>query len=120
MFIYNRRRKVEVEQSVLTFLLPAMLIGPSIHRRTERDVRDIGGYPYLLDLHPCRTQTQADKQDKDEKKQGRYTASLVAGGWAGAVLEKVTRASGQEQYAQQVIQGSHMVCGTQCPAWSDS
>ena len=26
----------------------------------------------------------------------RYTATLVACGWAGAVLKKVTRASGQE------------------------
>ena len=30
----------------------------------------------------------------------RYTATLVACGWAGVVLEKVTRASGQEPYAQ--------------------
>ena len=29
-----------------------------------------------------------------------YTATVVACGWAGAVLEKVTRASGQEPYAQ--------------------
>ena len=29
-----------------------------------------------------------------------YTATLVTCGWAGAVLEKVTRASGQELYAQ--------------------
>ena len=29
-----------------------------------------------------------------------YTATLVACGWAGAVLEKVTTASGQEPYAQ--------------------
>ena len=29
-----------------------------------------------------------------------YTATQVACGWAGAVLEKVTRASGQEPYAQ--------------------
>ena len=29
-----------------------------------------------------------------------YTATLVAFGWAGAVLDKVTRASGQEPYAQ--------------------
>ena len=28
-----------------------------------------------------------------------YTATLVACGWAKAVLEKVTRASGQEPYA---------------------
>ena len=30
----------------------------------------------------------------------QYTATLVACGWAGAVLEKVTKASGQELYAQ--------------------
>ena len=30
----------------------------------------------------------------------RYTTTLVACGWAGAVLEKVTRASEQEPYAQ--------------------
>ena len=29
-----------------------------------------------------------------------YTATLVACGWAGAMLQKVTRASGQEPYAQ--------------------
>ena len=29
-----------------------------------------------------------------------YTATLVTCGWAGAVLEKVIRASGQEPYAQ--------------------
>ena len=34
------------------------------------------------------------------KNKAGYTASLVACGWAGAVLEKVTRASGQESYAQ--------------------
>ena len=32
---------------------------------------------------------------KDNK--ARYMATLVACGWAGAVLEKVTRAFGQEQ-----------------------
>jgi len=54
-----------------------------------------------------------------EKNKVRYTASLVPCGLAGAVLEKVTRSYGQEPYAQQVIQGSHMVSGTRCPAWSD-
>ena len=34
-----------------------------------------------------------------ENKAG-YTATPVACGWAGAVLEKVTRAFGQEQWAQ--------------------
>ena len=37
------------------------------------------------------------RQDKNKYK---YTATLVACGWAGAVLEKVTRAFGQESYAQ--------------------
>ena len=35
----------------------------------------------------------------NENKVG-YKATLVACGWAGSVLEKVTRASGQEPYAQ--------------------
>ena len=35
-----------------------------------------------------------------EKNKAGYTATLVACGWAGAVLKKVTRASGQEPYAQ--------------------
>ena len=34
------------------------------------------------------------------KNKAGYAATLVACGWAGAVLEKVIRASGQEQYAQ--------------------
>ena len=34
-----------------------------------------------------------------------YTATLVVPGWAGAVLEKVTRASGQELYAQKTQNG---------------
>ena len=34
-----------------------------------------------------------------ENKAG-YTATLVACGWAGGVLEKVTGSSGQELYAQ--------------------
>ena len=53
------------------------------------------------------------------KNKAGNTAVLVVCGWAGAVLEKVTRASGQEPYAKLVIQGSHMVSGTRCPAWSD-
>ena len=45
-----------------------------------------------------------------------YTATIVECGWAGAVLEKVTRASGQELYAQQVAQGQYVVSDTRCPA----
>ena len=40
-----------------------------------------------------------DKRQTNENKAG-YTATLVACELAGAVLEKVTRASGQEPYAQ--------------------
>ena len=35
-----------------------------------------------------------------DSNKARYTATLVACGWAGTVLEKVTRVSGQEPYAQ--------------------
>ena len=51
-----------------------------------------------------------------------YTATLVVCGWAGAGLEKVARASGQELYAQkakQVAQGQYVVSDTRCPALSD-
>ena len=37
---------------------------------------------------------------KIQRNKAGYTAALVACGWAVAVLEKVTRASGQEPYAQ--------------------
>ena len=37
-----------------------------------------------------------------ENKAG-YAATLVVCGWAGALLEKVTRASGQEPYAQKSL-----------------
>ena len=35
-----------------------------------------------------------------EKNKAGYTATPVAFGWAGAVIEKVTSAFGQEQWAQ--------------------
>ena len=35
----------------------------------------------------------------ESKNKAEYTATLVACGWAGAVPEKATRASGQEPYA---------------------
>ena len=37
---------------------------------------------------------------KSIENKARYTASLVACGWAGTVQEKVTTASGQEPYTQ--------------------
>ena len=42
------------------------------------------------------TTGKIQKTKLKENKAG-YTATPVAGGWAGAVLEKVTRAFGQEQ-----------------------
>ena len=44
--------------------------------------------------------TKTKTKTKTKKNKAGYTATLVACGWAGAVLEKVTRASGQEPYAQ--------------------
>ena len=49
-----------------------------------------------------------------ENKAG-YTATLVACGWAGAVLEKVTRASGQEPYAQKAHKRRKSKKGTNRP-----
>ena len=44
-----------------------------------------------------------------------YTATLVACGWAGAVLEKVNRASGQELYAQKAQKRQKSKKGTNQP-----
>ena len=49
-----------------------------------------------------------------ENKDGS-TATLVACGWAGAVLEKVTRASGQEPYAQKAQKRQKSKKGTDRP-----
>ena len=49
-----------------------------------------------------------------ENKAG-YTATLVACGWAGAVLEKVTWASGQELYAQKAHKRQKRRKGTDRP-----
>ena len=59
-----------------------------------------------------------EEQSNNVNKVG-YTTTLVACGWAEAVLEKVTRASGQEPYAQQVAQGQYVVSDTHCTALSD-
>ena len=45
-----------------------------------------------------------------------YTATLVACGWAGAVLEKVTWASWQEPYAQKAQKRRKSKKGTDRPA----
>ena len=44
-----------------------------------------------------------------------YTATLVACGWAGALLEKVTRVAGQEPYAQKVQKRRKSKRGTDGP-----
>ena len=44
-----------------------------------------------------------------------YTATLVACGYAGAVLEKVTRASGQEPYARKAQNRRKSKKGTNQP-----
>ena len=38
-------------------------------------------------------------KEKEGGNKAGYMATLVAWGWAGAVLKKVTRAPGQEPYA---------------------
>ena len=40
---------------------------------------------------------QVSYQDYLKENKARYTATLVASGWAGPVMEKVTWAFGQEQ-----------------------
>ena len=50
-----------------------------------------------------------------KKNKAGYTATLVACGWAGAVLEKVTWASGQEPYAQKAQKRGKSKKGTDRP-----
>ena len=50
-------------------------------------------------MHHWETKFRGTKKEMKRNKAG-YTATLVACGWAGAVLEKVIRASGQEPYAE--------------------
>ena len=52
------------------------------------------------DVEKVNQKSQPKKPTKSQPNKARYTATLVACGWAGAVLEKVTRASGQEPYAE--------------------
>ena len=47
-----------------------------------------------------------------EMNKAGYTATLVACRWAGAVLEKVIRASGQEPYAQKAQKRQKSMKGT--------
>ena len=53
-------------------------------------------------------------QGRKSNKAG-YMATLVACGWAGAVLEKVTRASGQEPYAKKAQKCQRRKNGTDWP-----
>ena len=50
-----------------------------------------------------------------EMNKAGYTATLVACRWAGAVLEKVIRASGQEPYAQKAQKRRKSKKGTDQP-----
>ena|ERR1712074_155179 len=50
-----------------------------------------------------------------EMNKAGYTATLVACRWAGAVLEKVIRASGQEPYAQKAQKRQKSKKGTDQP-----
>ena len=61
-------------------------------------------------LFPIRQEASTEITNKAE-----YTATLVACGWVGAVLEKVTRASGQEPYAQKTQKRQKSKKGTEQP-----
>ena len=55
------------------------------------------------------------EQNKNKINKAGYTATLVACVWAGAVVEKVTRASGQELYAQKAKKCRKSTKGTDQP-----
>ena len=42
-------------------------------------------------------------REKEGGNKAGYMATQIACGWAGAVLKKVTRASGQEPYAKKTL-----------------
>ena len=56
-----------------------------------------------------RQSSLSSKYDISYKNKAGYTATPVVCLWAGAVLERVTRAFGQELWAQQVTQGQYAV-----------
>ena len=62
------------------------------------DGRTDGRTDGRLEITPCVLQDIGPLGPLPKK--GGYTATLIACGWADAVIEKVTRASGQELYAQ--------------------
>ena len=53
-----------------------------------------------------------------KKNKAEYTAILVACGWAGAVLGKVTRSSGQEPYAQKAQKRRKSIRSPKGNMWS--
>ena len=55
---------------------------------------------FIQVIHKDASSFQYDKRYTDKLNKAGYTATLVACGWAGAVIEKVTGAFGQEQWAQ--------------------
>ena len=62
------------------------------------------------------TAAKITKKERVRKKnKAGYTATLVACGWAGALLEKVTKASGQEPYAQKAQNHQKSKNGTDRP-----
>ena len=61
------------------------------------------------------TKRRGDDGDDTRTNKAGYTATLVACGWAGAVLEKVTRASWQEPYAQKAQKRQKSEKGTDQP-----
>ena len=62
-------------------------------------VCDMAVYRKSAKLRRCNCSSVSHSLSSFVWKQAGYTATLVACGWAGAVLEKVTRASGQEPCA---------------------
>ena len=58
----------------------------------------VSGLVQMVTLSNCRFICKGDCETLQNK--DGYMATLAASGWAGAVLEEVTRASGQEPYAQ--------------------
>ena len=77
-----------------------LLSASSCLKKLDAEDCDIQSLPDNLFNHKLEEiNLKGNKGEFDDNKAG-YTATPVACGWAGAVLENVTRASGQELYAQ--------------------
>ena len=76
-----------------------------INEQTDEETKSLL-CPTVLRFHQTAAPSPPPKKNRQmrfidsPKNKAGYTSTLVACGWAGSVLQKVTRTSGQERYAR--------------------